>query len=456
VALFSVLTWLVAQGSGDLGYAEALDIPRVLFLTHSAGFVHDVVRRPAPDVLAPAEALFSSFSSGRFALDCSQDCATISREVLARYDAVVFMTTGELLISAENRAALVEWVADGHGFVGIHCATDTLYEDPGYQAMIGGTFDGHPWADEEVRVRVEDAQHPAVKHLAPSFGIVDEIYQFKNFRRHPVHVLLSLEPGGFDAAKGKRADGDYAIAWARAWGQGRLFYTALGHRLEVWKDERFQRQLLEGVAWAIDGPDARCIAPGTARVLVTPEGTAAPGAWLHVDGRDVAWKTVDGGLEVVSGTGDLVSKEAFGDALLHVEFRCPSMPEATGQARANSGVYVQGRYELQVLDSYGLALGLGDCGSLYGVKIADVNACRPPGQWQSYDIELTAPVLDANGARTSKARMSAWLNGRPIHVDVELDGPTAGGMPGEVAQGPVRLQDHGDAVRYRNVWVLAR
>lgn len=453
LAAFSLL---VVQGARSPDEAHALDIPRVLFLTHSAGFVHDVVRRPAPDVLAPAEALFSSFSSGQFALDCTQDCAAISRDGLARYDALVFMTTGELPISPEGRTALVEWIAGGKAFVGIHCATDTLYEDPGYQALIGGTFDGHPWADVEVRVRVEDAQHPAVKHLAPSFGIVDEIYQFRNFRRHPVHVLLSLEPGGFDASLGKRSDGDYAIAWARAWGEGRVFYTALGHRLEVWKDERFQRLLLEGLAWAIDGPDARCIAPEGSRVLVTPEGAATSGAWQQVDGRELAWKTVDGGLEVVSGTGDLVSKEAFGSALLHVEFRCPSMPDATGQARGNSGVYVQGRYELQVLDSYGLQLGMGDCGSLYGVKIADANACRPPEQWQSYDIEFTAPGIDASSARTSKARVTAWLNGRPIHADVELDGPTAGGMPGEAAQGPLRLQDHGNAVRYRNVWVLPR
>jgi len=456
VPLLLVLALLAAQGSLAPGYAETLDLPRVLFLTHSAGFVHDVVRRPSPEELAPAEKLFSSFSSGRFALDCTQDCSAISAQNLAAYDAVVFMTTGELPIPPEGRAALVEWVAHGGGFTGIHCATDTLYEDAGYQAMIGGTFDGHPWADKEVRIHVEDPQHPAVSHLGTSFAIIDEIYQFKNFRRYPVHVLLSLEPGGFDASLGKRADGDYANAWARAWGDGRVFYTALGHRLEVWQDERFQRHLLQGVAWTIDGEDPRCVAPRGSSVLVTPEGTAARDAWQHRDGLECAWKTVDGGLEVVPGKGDLLSKQSFGDALVHVEFRCPSMPDATGQARGNSGVYVQDRYELQVLDSYGLELGLGDCGSLYGVKVADVNACRAPERWQSYDIEFTAPRIGADGKRTDKARVSAWLNGRPIHDQVELDGPTAGGAPVESAQGPLRLQDHGNPVRYRNVWVLAR
>jgi hypothetical protein len=132
------------------------------------------------------------------------------------------------------------------------------------------------------------------------------------------------------------------------------------------------------------------------------------------------------------------------------------MPEATGQERGNSGVYVQGRYEVQVLDSYGLAPSLGDCGAIYGKHVAAVNACRPPERWQSYDIEFRAPRFDAAGKKTENARLTVWLNGMKIHADVEVDGPTAGGEANEAPLGPLLLQDHGNPVRYRNLWILPR
>jgi len=252
----------------------------------------------------------------------------------------------------------------------------------------------------------------------------------------------------------RRQDKDYALAWCRDWGEGRVFYSALGHREEVWKDPRFQEFLLGGIAWAIDGPEYSPPPPSGARVLFAGqdlsalkrrEGTEPPG-----------WKLVDGAMEVVAGTGDVVSKDSFGDALIHVEFRIPSMPDAQGQARGNSGVYVQGRYEVQVLDSYGLKSELGDCGAIYGKKIPDVNACRKPERWQSYDIEFKAPKLDSTGKKTANARLTVWQNGRLIHDDVEVDGPTAGGTEEKQATGPLLLQDHGNLVRYRNVWVLPR
>ena len=180
--------------------------------------------------------------------------------------------------------------------------------------------------------------------------------------------------------------------------------------------------------------------------------------WRHRNGTvEAGWKLVDEAMEVVAGTSDLVSREAFGDALIHVEFRCPSMPEAEGQARGNSGVYVQGRYEVQVLDSFGLQPGMGDCGSIYGKKITDRNACRPPEVWQSYDIEFTAPRFDADGTKIADARMTVWHNGYLIHDDVAVDGTTRGGLD-EVEQptGPLLLQDHGNPVQYRNVWILPR
>jgi len=225
-------------------------LPRVLFLTHSAGFMHDVVRREKPDQLAFAEARMVEFSKGRFEVECTQDCARIKAAELARFDALMFYTTGELPIPDAQRREFIDWLKSGRAFVGVHCATDTLYQYEPYQAIIGGAFDGHPW-HEKVRITCEDTRHPATAHLEKSFEIVDEIYQFRNFERKPLAVLLSLDTSSIDVAKGKRADKDYALSWTRKVEKGRLFYTALGHRPEVWQDERFQKHLLGGLDWSI-------------------------------------------------------------------------------------------------------------------------------------------------------------------------------------------------------------
>ncbi len=436
---------------------EERALPRVLFVTHSAGYVHDVVERPDPFVLSAAEERLTEAARGRFEIHATQDCAEITASKLSSFDAVVFYTTGELPVPEGGREALIDWVAKGGAFAGVHCATDTFYEFRPYQEMLGGVFDGHPW-EQEVALKVLEPNHPATDHLGDSFRIADEIYQFRDFDRRPLRVLLALDTESVDASLGKRADGLYALSWARDFGEGRVFYTALGHRPENWRDPRFLAHLLDGIAWAIDGPDLPARAPVDAKVLF--DGVSLE-AWKHRNGSEKgAWRLVgDGSMEVVAGTSDLVSRFEFGDALIHVEFMTPAMPDATGQERGNSGVYVQGRYEVQVLDSYGLESGLGDCGAIYGHKVPDVNGCRPPERWQSYDIEFRAPRFDAAGERSASARMTVWHNGRRIHDDVEVPKPTPGGLTDaedEVARGPLLLQDHGDLVRFRNTWVLER
>ena len=434
--------------------AEA-DLPRVLFLTHSAGFVHSVVARPSPDQLAHAERSLIEAAQGRLSVTATQDCALIDAENLARYDALLFYTTGELPIDEENREALMTWIRDGGAFCGIHCATDTFYRYAPYMDMIGGTFDGHPW-HQNVTVRVEDTSHPATRHLGQSFVIKDEIYQFRGFSRHPLRVLLSLDPRSVDIARGKREDRDYATSWCKEYGRGRVFYTALGHREEVWQDERFLQHLMAGIEWAIAGPDYSPPAPDGATVLF--DGTGLAG-WQHQDGEDARWKVIDASMEVTRGTGGLVSRESFGGSfLLHIEFRVPVTPDTNSwQDRGNSGIYVQGRYEVQVLDSFGLELRGGDCGAIYGKHVPVVNACKPAGTWQTYDILFTAPRLDESGEKLAHARATVWQNGLKIHDDVEVDGPTAAAMAGdEPGIGPIMLQDHGHPVRYRNVWVQHR
>lgn len=238
-ALLCALVVVVCSGSAWAGGKK------VLYLTHSAGYRHEVLPLSAQVLKELGE------RSGGFEVEATEDVSRLGREALKGYAAVVFYTTGELPLSAEQKAALLGFVRAGGGFVGVHSATDTFYEWPEYGEMIGGYFDGHPW-HQRVRIKVEDRRHPATRHLGESFVLTDEIYQFKNFSRSRVRVLLSLDAGSVDLGKQdvRRADRDFALAWRRDYGRGRVFYTALGHRAEVWRDERFRRHLSGGLRWA--------------------------------------------------------------------------------------------------------------------------------------------------------------------------------------------------------------
>lgn len=203
--------------------------------------------------------------------------------------------------------------------------------------------------------------------------------------------------------------------------------------------------------------------------LKEAEGTPPPkGAIVLFDGKDfskwqkrgggeVKWTLRDGGvMEGVKGHGDIVTTDTFdGSFRLHVEFRVPYEPDLKGQGRGNSGVYLQGRYEVQVLDSYGLTSGKNDCGAIYGVAAPAQNACKAPTVWQVYDIRFTSPKFE-NGKKTEPARVSVTHNGVAIHKDVEIpvDNTTAGLGGDPATPGPILLQDHGHPVQYRNVWLL--
>jgi hypothetical protein len=168
------------------------------------------------------------------------------------------------------------------------------------------------------------------------------------------------------------------------------------------------------------------------------------------------WTPVEGGaMQVKVKSGDIMTRQTFGGHFkLHVEFRVPYMPEARGQGRGNSGVYLQGRYEVQVLDSYGLDSKDNDCGGIYEVAKPRVNACKAPTVWQSYDIDFHAPVF-RDGKKVEPARISVVQNGVEIHKDVSIPlDNTRAGLGGDPAKpGPIMLQDHGGPVQYRNIWL---
>jgi hypothetical protein len=171
--------------------------------------------------------------------------------------------------------------------------------------------------------------------------------------------------------------------------------------------------------------------------------------------KPAPWKPVEGGA-MQAGGGDIITKEKFdGHFKLHVEFRVPYMPKATGQGRGNSGVYLQGRYEVQVLDSYGLDPKDNDCGAIYTIAKPLVNACKAPTVWQSYDIDFHAPTF-ADGKKTEPGRISVLHNGIKIQDETKLTKDnTTSGLGGDPATpGPILLQDHGNPVQFRNIWLV--
>ena len=180
--------------------------------------------------------------------------------------------------------------------------------------------------------------------------------------------------------------------------------------------------------------------------------------WVRRDGTPAQWKLLEDGSMQVNATGDIISKmkQPAQDFVLHVEFNVPQLPpEVKGQERGNSGVYLLGRYEVQVLDSYGLTPTPDDCGAIYSIKSPDKNASKPPGEWQTYDITFHSPRWDM-GRKVMSARISVVQNSVKIHEDVEVPKPTGSEIgpeqPGDDLP-VVMLQDHGNPVRYRNVWV---
>lgn len=164
-------------------------------------------------------------------------------------------------------------------------------------------------------------------------------------------------------------------------------------------------------------------------------------------------KVTEDGLLIQGAT----SEPRFQDFSLHLEFLLSFMPQARGQARANSGCYMQGRYEVQILDSFGLEGKHNECGGIYEVKSPSVNMCFPPLSWQTYDVEFTAPRFDDSGKKTSNARMTVRQNGVLIHENVEVPGPTRAAPNKEGPEpGPIYLQDHGNPIRFRNVWAVEK
>jgi len=219
---------------------------KLLYLTLSAGYRHEVIPFSTGIVKEMGE------KSGEFETTIAPDVSGFTAENLKNYDAVMFYTTGELPMSDEQKDAFIHYIQSGHGFVGVHSATDTFYLWEPYLKLVGGYFNDHPW-HQVVTVDVADHSDPIVSGLPASFQINDEIYQIADFQADTSHLLLKLDPASVDLHKAGVHPRFYGwpLAWTRKDGDGRVFYTGLGHEQSTWEDPRFQKLLLNGIEWAM-------------------------------------------------------------------------------------------------------------------------------------------------------------------------------------------------------------
>lgn len=205
---------------------------RVLMLTATAGFRHDTIAT-ARDVM----------NTLGFAVTATEDLGRFTTAGLSDIDVIMFaLTSGELPFTPAQRSALIDAVNGGKGFVGIHSATDTLYEFPDYGRLVGAYFKEHPWT-QQARVIPEDPSHPATGLIRDPFTLEEEFYTFRENPRGRVQVLLRLDPASVNTT------GDYPLAWAQSFGSGRSYYNALGHFPATWRDARFQGQLVAAIRW---------------------------------------------------------------------------------------------------------------------------------------------------------------------------------------------------------------
>ena len=217
---------------------------------------NDVIRRPSPDVLSVGERYFREITKSIFDVTVTQDGSEVSRDKLSGYRAIVFFTA--INPPGVDTEALIEWVRNGGAFVGIHSTANTFQKFAPFGEMLGARFDRRPWRTKEnpqtkVRIKVVDRTHPATAHLDESFEFADDIYQFKDFDAAGVQLLLSLDPTSLDLTKPgfNKEDKYLPVAWARSYGKGRVFYTALGDWEPVWKDPRYRTHLIRGIQWAM-------------------------------------------------------------------------------------------------------------------------------------------------------------------------------------------------------------
>jgi uncharacterized protein len=237
-------------------HEKKIVLKHVLVIGETKGFEHDSV----------TDAMAAIYNMGRetglWETVLRTDTELITKKELSKnaknldyFDAIVFAsTTGELGLDDGQKKDMMSFIKeDGKGFVGIHAALDTNYKWPEYGEMIGGWFDEHPWSRFNAPIMNEDPDFPAVRHFPHAFVKYDEIYQPKEWSREKLHVLLSLDPTklNYDNPRVHRQDHDFAVAWDKIYGKGRVFYSTLGHTQESWSDPDIRKMYFEAIKWVL-------------------------------------------------------------------------------------------------------------------------------------------------------------------------------------------------------------
>ncbi len=230
-------------------------VKHLLAIGEVKGFEHDSVSH----ALATIERL--GYLSGEWDTYIRTDCELITKKNLGKnaknlnyFDAVLFYTTGELDMDDQQKKDLLSFIHDdGKGFIGVHSAIDTFYNWPEYGEMVGGYFNEHPWMTFNAPVIVEDPDFPAMRYFPKEFMMTDEMYQVKNYSRDKLRVLARLDANKLDLKNPRvhRTDGDFALAWVKTYGKGRVFYSTFGHRYETWDRHDIQQMYSEAIKWAM-------------------------------------------------------------------------------------------------------------------------------------------------------------------------------------------------------------
>lgn len=429
--------------------------------------------------------------TGRFDVRTTEDFRGAGPETLKSYDLVVLNyydgRNKDYAWGERGQNALLDFVKSGKGLVMYHFSTASFLDWPEYEKLSGANWrpnNGHHSAAHSFKVEVKDADHPVTKGLRKEFQQPnDELYANLKWQPAGTYHVLATAWDEHKLYQGKArqpipGEGlDQPMLWTLNYGQGRVFATVLGHDGPAVKTPAFVVTFTRGAEWAATGAVTLPIPPGMAEGghreaaqprEVTPGTGSAPASdavvlfdgksmagWLKPNGEPSGCKAVKGEMTCRTGGGDAVTEKKFKSAQIHLEFFIPSMPQQKGQLKGNSGVYIQGMTEVQILDGYkNPTYGTGIVGGIYDQYVPLVNASRKPEEWSSYDIVYHAPVCNERGQELKAGVMTVFLNGVLVQSDRELRF-----RKGMCEAGPLLLQDHSGfpgapdtTMKFRNIW----
>jgi type 1 glutamine amidotransferase len=403
--------------------------------------------------------------TGAYEAVASDDVAMFKPENLAKFDAICFNnTTGELFDDPALRKSLMDFVKSGKGIVGIHAATDCFYKWAEFGEMMGGYFHGHPWgANDTVTLKIEEPDHPLCAPFEDrNFVVTDEIYQFREpYSRERLRVLLSLDISKTNMKKKgiHRRDGDFAVSWVRAYGQGRVFYCSLGHREDIFWNPTVLQHYLAGIQYALGdlkadaSPSTRAtqsketgwvslfngkdlshwhglIANPVERAKMTEAQVKI--AWSKTNERE-HWKVADGALvfDGSHGGSHLCTTRQYSDFELMLDWKI--------EPGGDSGIYLRGCPQVQIWDFTQHPEG---SGGLYNnqkhpskpLKCAD----KPIGEWNTFRIKMVGE------------RVTVWLNDVLVVDNVVLENYWERDRA-VYPKGEIELQSHGTPLHFKNI-----